>query len=95
MKQASREQTHRALTPALASQFARLVLGHLRREYPSKLTHTLNGALDVQGPRALYPVFYGCYDWHSCVHGYWLLTRLLARYPQLPEAPAIRCSMRN
>ena len=78
------------ITPALASQFAKLVLSHLTREYPNKLTHTLDSAADVQGPRALYPIFYGCYDWHSCVHGYWLLTRLLARYPDLPEAPAIR-----
>jgi hypothetical protein len=91
-EQTSLEQTNRELTPALASQLSQLVLSHLRREYPNKLTHTLNSALDVQGPRDLYPVFYGCYDWHSCVHGYWLLTRLLARYPNLPEAPAIRAA---
>ena len=83
-------QENQKLTPALASHFANLVLSHLTREYPNKLTHTLNSTADVQGPRALYPIFYGCYDWHSCVHGYWLLTRLLARYPELPEAPAIR-----
>ena len=78
------------LTPALASSFANMVLGHLTQEYPNKLTHSLNSAADVQSPRALYPIFYGSYDWHSCVHGYWLLVRLLDRYPDLPEAAAIR-----
>lgn len=78
------------LTPALASQLARMVLGHLTQEYPNKLTHTLDSAADVKSPRALYPIFYGSYDWHSCVHGYWLLARLLTRYPTLPEASSIR-----
>ncbi|WP_323122676.1 DUF2891 domain-containing protein [Burkholderia alba] len=77
------------LTPAIASQFANLALNHLTREYPNKLTHCLEGPQDVQGPRDLHPVFYGSYDWHSCVHGYWLVTRLLARYPDLPEAARI------
>lgn len=78
------------LTPALASQFAKMVLGHLTQEYPNKLTHALDNAEDVKSPRALYPIFYGSYDWHSCVHGYWLLVRLLTRYPTLPEASTIR-----
>jgi hypothetical protein len=82
--------TSHLLTPALASRFATLALKHLTREYPNKLTHSLDGPQDVQGPRALHPVFYGSYDWHSCVHGYWLVTRLLARYPGLPEAAQIR-----
>lgn len=80
--------THR-LTPAIASKFANLALAHLTREYPNKLTHSLAGPEDVQGPRALHPIFYGSYDWHSCVHGYWLVLRLLARYPDLPEAERI------
>ncbi|KAF3998429.1 DUF2891 domain-containing protein [Glaciimonas immobilis] len=83
-------QSNHHLTPDLASRFAKLVLGHLTQEYPNKLTHSLDSAADVQSPRALYPIFYGSYDWHSCVHGYWLLTRLLTRYPNLPEAPTIR-----
>lgn len=77
------------LTPEMASRFASLALNHLTREYPNKLTHALAGPEDVQGPRALHPIFYGSYDWHSCVHGYWLLLRLLGRYPALPEADAI------
>jgi hypothetical protein len=77
------------LTPALASKFASLALAHLTREYPNKLTHSLAGPQDVQGPRALHPIFYGSYDWHSCVHGYWLVLRLIDRYPDLPEAARI------
>lgn len=77
------------LTAAHASRFASLALAHLAREYPNKLTHSLAGPQDVQGPRALHPVFYGSYDWHSCVHGYWLVAHLLARFPDLPEAPRI------
>lgn len=78
------------LTPELASKFAALALSHLTREYPNKLTHTLAGPQDVRSPRELHPIFYGSYDWHSCVHGYWLLLRLLDRYPALPQAQQIR-----
>ena len=77
------------LTAPIAARFASLALAHLTREYPNKLTHSLAGPQDVQGPRALHPVFYGSYDWHSCVHGYWLVARLLHRFPDLPEAPRI------
>ncbi|WP_233867332.1 DUF2891 domain-containing protein [Paraburkholderia adhaesiva] len=77
------------LTAPIASRFASLALAHLTREYPNKLTHSLAGPQDVQAPRALHPVFYGSYDWHSCVHGYWLISRLLSRFPDLPEAPRI------
>ena len=77
------------LTAAIASKFARLALDHLTREYPNKLTHALAGPQDVQGPRALHPIFYGSYDWHSCVHGYWLILHLLETYPDLPEAERI------
>ncbi|CAN0626272.1 conserved protein of unknown function [Burkholderia multivorans] len=77
------------LTPAIASRFATLALAHLTREYPNKLAHALAGPQDVQGPRALHPIFYGSYDWHSCVHGYWLVLHLLERFPDLPEAARI------
>ena len=78
------------LTPAVASAFAAIALGHVAREYPNKLDHTLNGPDDVRGPRALHPVFYGSFDWHSCVHGYWMLARLHRRVPGLPESARIR-----
>jgi hypothetical protein len=78
------------LTPELASQFARLALGHVTREYPNKLDHVLAGPEDVKGPRELHPIFFGSFDWHSCVHGYWTLATLLRLHPEIPEAPAIR-----
>ncbi|MEA3126676.1 MAG: hypothetical protein QOD67_3695, partial [Caballeronia sp.] len=87
------QQTHQTLhtlDAALASKFARLALGHLTREYPNKLDHVMGSAADAQGPRALHPIFYGSFDWHSCVHGYWLIARLADRFPALPEAPDIR-----
>ncbi len=77
------------LTPEPASRFAALALGHVAREYPNKLDHVLNGRDDLRGPRALHPIFYGSFDWHSCVHGYWLLCTLLRTFPGLPETPRI------
>jgi hypothetical protein len=78
-----------ALTPDLASRFARIALGHVEREYPHKLDHVMAGPEDVRGPRALHPVFFGSFDWHSCVHGYWLLARLRRLHPDSPEAAEI------
>ena len=79
-----------ALTPDQASSFARLALKGLSQEYPNKLEHVMAGPADVQSPRALHPAFYGSYDWHSCVHGHWMLARLLRLFPDLPEAKGIR-----
>src|ERR1043165_3978386 len=78
------------LTPELASSFARIALGHVTREYPNKLDHVLTGPADAQGPRALHPMFYGSFDWHSCVHGFWLLATLYRLCPGLPSHTDIR-----
>ena len=78
------------LTEASASRFAQLVLRSVDREYPNKLDHTMGSEAEVRGPRALHPAFYGCFDWHSSVHGHWMLVRLLRSHPDLPEAAAIR-----
>lgn len=83
-------ETLPALTRAQASVFARLALKGLSQEYPNKPEHVLAGPDDVKGPRAFHPAFYGSYDWHSCVHGHWMLARLLRRFPDLPEAREIR-----
>jgi hypothetical protein len=77
------------LTPKLATIFARLALSHVEREYPNKLDHVLRGPADLRSPRDLHPVFFGSFDWHSCVHGYWLLATLRRRCPDIAEAPAI------
>ncbi len=78
------------LTPDLASRLAKLALGHVTREYPNKLDHVLAELEDLASPRALHPVFFGSFDWHSCVHAYWLLARLIRLYPALPESDRIR-----
>lgn len=77
------------LTLERAAAFAELPLAFLRLEYPNHIMHVLNDADDVLSPRALHPVFYGCYDWHSAVHGYWLLLRCARRYPDLPAQAQI------
>jgi hypothetical protein len=78
------------LTPHLAARFMRIALGHVGREYPNKLDHVLEGDADARGPRALHPIFYGSFDWHSCVHGYWLLASLSRRFPAAEEAEQAR-----
>ena len=77
------------LNQASASRFAALVLSCARREYPNKLDHVMASAAEVRSPRELHPSFYGCFDWHSAVHGHWMLVRLLHGFPDLPEAAEI------
>lgn len=78
------------LEPAQASRFAQLALTCLRRELPHKLDHMMLDERDAKRPRELHPAFYGCLDWHSAVHGHWMLVRLMRRFPHLPEVPQIR-----
>jgi hypothetical protein len=78
------------LTDDIAARFATVALGHVTREYPHALTHVLAGPDDVRFPRDLHPVFYGSFDWHSCVHAYWMLARLLYLFPHMPPAAEIR-----
>lgn len=80
----------RSLTPELASGFARLALSHITREYPNSIQHVLSGPGDVRTPRELHPIFFGSLDWHSCVHGYWLLATVLRLFPENAEALEIR-----
>ena len=78
------------LTPELASHFASIALGHIRREYPNNVDHALAGPEDARTPSELHPIFYGSYDWHSCVHSHWMLARLLRRFPEFAPAADIR-----
>jgi Protein of unknown function (DUF2891) len=77
------------LDRSTASRFASIALAHVEREYPNKLDHVLRDAHDVRSPRDIHPVFYGSFDWHSNVHGYWLLATLLRLFPDLTEHRAI------
>jgi hypothetical protein len=78
---------------AAAERFAGLALKCVHQEYPNKIAHTLAGDADVRPPRELYPAFHGCYDWHSAVHGHWLLVRLLRQFPDGTFAPAARAAL--
>ena len=69
------------LTKEAAGNFARLALACVHREYPNKIAHVLNSDADIKAPRDLTPAFYGCFDWHSSVHGHWLLARLARTFP--------------
>src|SRR3972149_10388584 len=69
------------LDPAAVERFAQLALACVHQEYPNKISHVLGGPDDVRSPRELTPAFFGCYDWHSSVHGPWLPARLAPRVP--------------
>lgn len=80
-----------ALDLAAAERFANLALACIHREYPTKLgQHVLNSDADVRPARELTPAFYGCYDWHSAVHGHWMLIRLARTFPEGPFAARVR-----
>lgn len=78
---------------AVAGRFAALALACVHQEYPNKLAHVLRSDADVAAPRALTPAFYGCFDWHSSVHGHWLLARLARLYPHADFAAAARAAL--
>jgi hypothetical protein len=78
-----------------AERFAALALACVHKEYPNKISHTLLSDADVAPPRKLTPAFYGCYDWHSAVHGHWLLARLLRTFPDATFAQAAREALRQ
>ena len=82
-----------SLPQTQASSLAKLPLKCVRKEYPNKLDHVMNDKGEIQSPRALHPAFYGCFDWHSSVHGHWMLVRLLKTFPNLPEAAEIRAAL--
>ena len=81
------------LDAATAGRFAGLALACVHKKYPNKIAHALNSDADVKPPRALTPAFSGCYDWHSAVHGHWLLARLARLFPDAPFAAQARAAL--
>lgn len=77
----------------VTDRFARLALQCVHREYPNKISHVLQSDEDARPPRQLTPAFYGCFDWHSSVHGHWLLTRILKTDPDTPMSLAITTAL--
>ncbi len=78
-----------------AERFAKLALACVHKEYPNKIAHVLNGDEDVAPPRRLTPAFYGCFDWHSSVHGHWLLARLARTFPDASFAAPARDALQQ
>ncbi len=79
-----------AMTVERASAFTKLALKGIQQEFPNKTGHVVGSAEDNKSPKAMHPAFYGCYDWHSSVHGHWTLIRVLKMHPNLPEKDRIR-----
>lgn len=82
-----------SLDPHAAERFANLALACVHKEYPNKIAHNLMSDEDVAPPRTLTPAFYGCYDWHSSVHGHWLLARLMRLAPDASFAAKARTAL--
>ncbi|MFO7694465.1 MAG: DUF2891 domain-containing protein [Vicinamibacterales bacterium] len=82
-----------AFDATAAARFADLALACVHQEYPNKIAHVMQSDADVKPPRELTPAFFGCYDWHSSVHGHWLLARLARLFPGAPFAPRARAAL--
>lgn len=90
----NKDSTTLVLTLDGASHLAKLPLKCIELEFPNKTSHTSTTATDhVLTPKQLHPAFYGCFDWHSTVHGHWMLVRLLKQFPNLPEAQKARAAI--
>jgi hypothetical protein len=92
---AAAESTPPQFDAKAAERFAKLALACVAKEYPNKISHVLNSDADVAPPRKLTPAFSGCYDWHSSVHGHWLLARLLRTFPNASFAAQAREALRK
>jgi hypothetical protein len=82
-----------SLTPALASKFAGLALAGVHREWPHSFQHLAGKPSEVMAPRKMHPAFFGCFDWHSSVHGHWTLARILRLQPEIAVAADIRSAL--
>ena len=87
------QQPAATLDAPTAGRFAALTLACIHKEYPNKISHILNSPDDVKAPHELTPAFYGCYDWHSSVHGHWLLARLVREFPKAAFASAASAAL--
>jgi hypothetical protein len=83
------------MNASTAARMAALPLACVHKEYPNKIAHVLNSAADVKAPHQITPAFYGCYDWHSSVHGHWLLARLVREFSTAPFAPDAIAALRK
>jgi len=82
-------------TLAEANKLMELPLHCVETEYPNKLGQTIGSDQDLRSPEALHPIFYGCFDWHSAVHGYWSMVTLLDAFPTLDKADEAKAILKN
>ncbi|MDP5036276.1 MAG: DUF2891 domain-containing protein, partial [Alishewanella sp.] len=82
--------THHSLTLAEANKLVTLPLHCVETPYPYKTGTVLGSAADLQEPSVVHPIFYGCFDWHSAVHGYWSMVTLLKQFPELAQADEVK-----
>jgi len=78
-----------------ANNLAELPLACVNQEYPNKLSQTLGDAGDLKEPSVLHPTFYGCFDWHSAVHGHWSMVYLLKNFPDLAKAETLKSYLKE
>jgi len=81
------------LSEPAAGRFVDLAMACVHKEYPNKISHTLASDVDLLPPRKLTPAFFGCYDWHSAVHGHWLLARAAKLFPRAQFAAPARAAL--
>jgi len=85
--------SNQAISPmnlAQANKLIELPLSCVQTEYPNKLNQVIGGVEDLRSPKELHPIFYGCFDWHSAVHGYWSMVSLLTQFPDLEKAQQVK-----
>lgn len=95
VKSAAADPSSDGFDAVVAERFARLALACVHKEYPNKISHVLNSDADVAPPHKLTPAFCGCYDWHSSVHGHWLLVRLVRTFPNASFAAPAREALKT
>jgi len=84
------QRTSLSLNTTQAHDLSLLPLNCLNKQYPNKLNQTLSHSSQIKQPKQLHPAFYGCFDWHSSVHGHWSLVYLLKKFPKLENAELIK-----
>ncbi|WP_461533514.1 DUF2891 domain-containing protein [Sinomicrobium sp.] len=89
------ETTFHHLTLEEANRLVELPLHCMQTEYPNRLGQTLIDSTSLRSPKVLHPAFYGCFDWHSSVHGHWMLVSLLEQFPDLEKADLVRQKLRE
>lgn len=90
---AGKSRVSTSFSEETAFNFSKLALKCVKQEFPNKMDHVMNDVADVKNPASYHPAFYGCFDWHSSVHGHWMLVKLLKFHPGIRNAAEIRAAL--